>query len=236
MYLPGTQNLTKDARALAGADFSLSHRGDMKPARAPFNVQRILDILISLVALIFFAPLMVAIGFAIKVQDGGPMFFGHKRIGYGGKAFRCWKFRSMVTDAEARLTALLSNDPEARKEWEADHKLKRDPRITLLGDFLRKSSLDELPQLFNILIGEMSVVGPRPIVTAEIAKYGRWFDRYTAVRPGLTGLWQVSGRSDIDYRQRVALDVLYVRRASVSAYLRIVARTIPAVILRSGSY
>lgn len=201
-----------------------------------FKTQRVLDVILSLGALVFFAPLMLAVAVAIKLQDGGPIFFGHSRIGLDGQTFKCWKFRSMVVDAEARLNALLARDPIARQEWDADHKLRTDPRVTGLGRFLRVSSLDELPQLFNILIGEMSVVGPRPIVAAEIAKYGRWFPRYAAVKPGLTGLWQVSGRNDVSYRERVALDILYVRRESLALYVGIILKTIPAVLRRSGSY
>ena len=127
-------------------------------------------------------------------------------------------------------------DPELRREWETTFKLRRDPRITALGAFLRKSSLDELPQLFNILKGEMSVVGPRPIVAAEVARYGRWYRDYCNVRPGLTGLWQVSGRNDVNYRRRVALDVAYARRRSLGLYLKIIIATVPAVLLRNGSY
>ncbi|MEH6676979.1 sugar transferase [Phenylobacterium sp.] len=197
---------------------------------------RLLDIVIALAVLLFIAPLMLVIAGLIKLQDGGPALFRQSRIGQGGEAFKCLKFRTMVTDAEVRLNALLARDPEARREWELDHKLRKDPRITALGAFLRKSSLDELPQLFNVLKGEMSLVGPRPIVTAEIPRYGRWFAHYCAVRPGVTGLWQVNGRNDVSYRRRVALDVLYARTVGVRRYVQIMAATVPAVLLRSGSY
>lgn len=199
-------------------------------------VCRGLDIVISLVALIFVAPLMVVVAIAVKIQDGGPVFFGHSRIGYEGRAFRCWKFRSMVVDADARLAALLARSPEARKEWDDNQKLRRDPRVTLLGRMLRVSSIDELPQLFNVLIGEMSLVGPRPIVTAEVARYGSRFNHYCSVRPGITGLWQVSGRSDTGYRTRVAMDTVFAKRASPRLYLALLLATVPAVLYRRGSY
>jgi Undecaprenyl-phosphate galactose phosphotransferase WbaP len=197
---------------------------------------RLLDIIVASAALVFFAPLMVLVALVVWLQDGGPVFFAQRRVGFQGRTFRCFKFRTMVVDADRRLEELLRSDPEARREWEADHKLRKDPRITRLGEFLRKSSLDELPQIFNVLRGDMSVVGPRPITDAEICRYGRWFRYYRAVRPGMTGMWQVSGRNEVDYRRRVALDVLYVKRRSLVCNLGILLRTIPAVLLRSGSY
>ena len=198
--------------------------------------RRILDIVLSALALIFLSPMMLAAAVAIKLQDGGPVLFGQERMGLGGKPFKCWKFRSMVVNAEARLAAVLASSPEARSEWEADHKLRKDPRITMLGRFLRVSSIDELPQLFNIIAGDMSLVGPRPIVPAEVPKYGRWFSRYMSVKPGLTGLWQVSGRNDVSYRERVALDILFAKRSNFKLYVYIIMMTVPAVLKRSGSY
>ena len=199
-------------------------------------VERIIERPICVVLLVFFAPLMLGIALAIKLQDGGPVFFGHVRIGQGGRNFRCWKFRSMVIDAEARLQALLQSDPEARISWERDHKLRYDPRVTAFGDFLRRSSLDELPQLFNVLSGEMSLVGPRPIVVGEKARYRHYFKLYCQMRPGITGLWQVSGRSDVSYRRRVALDVAYARARTLSLYFRILFATAPAVLARRGAH
>jgi lipopolysaccharide/colanic/teichoic acid biosynthesis glycosyltransferase len=196
----------------------------------------IANVVIAIFALLFAAPVMLGVGLAIFLQDGGPVLFAHRRIGRDGKPFRCLKFRSMAIDAEDRLAGLLANDPVARAEWEADHKLKTDPRVTPLGAFLRRSSLDELPQLFNVLKGEMSLVGPRPIVEAEIAKYGRRFGRYCAVKPGITGLWQVMGRSDTSYRTRVALDCMYAARRSAWLDAKVLACTIPAVLSRRGSY
>jgi exopolysaccharide production protein ExoY len=142
----------------------------------------------------------------------------------------------MVIDADARLKDLLERDPQARAEWEADHKLRNDPRITRIGHFLRKSSLDELPQFFNVLMGEMSLVGPRPIVADEIVKYGRYFANYCRVRPGITGLWQISGRNDVSYRRRVAMDIAYVRSKSLALDMSILLLTVPRVVARRGSY
>ena len=191
---------------------------------------------IAALALLFFLPLMVIVALAVWVHDRGPILFAHRRIGRGGRYFPCLKFRSMATDAQQRLEDLLARDPAAREEWERDHKLKDDPRVTKLGAFLRKTSLDELPQLINVLRGEMDLVGPRPIVDAEIPKYGRRFKEYCTVKPGITGLWQVSGRNDISYRTRVAMDCVYARSKSPALDLWVLASTVPAVLLRKGSY
>jgi lipopolysaccharide/colanic/teichoic acid biosynthesis glycosyltransferase len=199
-------------------------------------LMEVVNVVIALLALIFVAPIMLGVGLAVFLQDGGPVLFAHRRIGRGGRTFRCLKFRSMAVDAEARLAELLAKDPQARAEWEADHKLRHDPRVTRLGDFLRRSSLDELPQLFNVLMGQMSLVGPRPIVEAEIPKYGRRFQHYCAVKPGITGLWQVSGRNDTSYRTRVAMDCVYATRRSAWLDLQVLVWTIPAVLTRRGSY
>jgi lipopolysaccharide/colanic/teichoic acid biosynthesis glycosyltransferase len=207
-------------------------------ARAPIGAERAWELaqrLIGLALLIFVLPLMLVTAVAILMQDGGPVVFKHRRIGHGGRAFYCFKFRSMAVDSEARLKDLLAHDPAAREEWTRDQKLRRDPRITRLGAFLRKTSLDELPQLVNVVRGEMNLVGPRPIVEAEAARYGRRIRSYQAVRPGITGLWQVSGRNDVAYSTRVALDTLYARRRSVGLDLWILVRTVPAVLLRQGS-
>lgn len=191
---------------------------------------------ISLAIIIFLLPVLVLTALAVSLQDGGPILFGHPRIGRNGRTFKCLKFRSMAVDAQERLKELLDADPLARAEWERDHKLKNDPRITPLGDFLRRSSLDELPQLFNVLRGEMSLIGPRPIVQAEAVRYGRRFVHYCSVRPGISGLWQINGRSDTTYRRRVAIDVVYARKRTVALDAKILFATIPAVLLRKGSY
>jgi lipopolysaccharide/colanic/teichoic acid biosynthesis glycosyltransferase len=195
-----------------------------------------MNVSIALAALVFLAPLLIALATLIYLQDGGSPVFAHRRIGRGGRHFKCLKFRSMAVDAEERLAELLARDPEARTEWERDHKLRNDPRVTRLGAFLRKSSLDELPQLVNVLRGEMSLVGPRPIVDAEAAKYGRRFKHYCAVKPGITGLWQVSGRNDTSYRTRVAMDCVYATRRNALLDARVLAATVPAVLIARGSY
>jgi lipopolysaccharide/colanic/teichoic acid biosynthesis glycosyltransferase len=237
-----SQSATLEERAVAE-----SVRAQLTPAASPtrdktieknsyFDWSRVVDIVVALSAIIFFLPLFVVLILAVRLSDGGPAFFGHVRIGRGGAPFRCLKFRSMVVDADVRLKTLLANDPLARQEWERDQKLRRDPRITRLGQFLRKSSLDELPQLFNVLVGEMSIVGPRPIVQAEVERYGRAYRHYCQVRPGITGLWQVSGRNDTTYQRRVAIDRLYAQSKSLSLDAQIVLKTIPAVLLRKGSF
>jgi lipopolysaccharide/colanic/teichoic acid biosynthesis glycosyltransferase len=231
MYRIGTfENATRVLRSQPKKTKPSAPTGQMP------DFARVLDVLIALAALVFFAPLMLLVAAAIKVQDGGPVTFGHTRIGRHGRTFQCLKFRSMVEDAEIRLQQLLAQDAGARHEWESAQKLRRDPRVTPLGHLLRKSSLDELPQFINVLRGEMSIVGPRPIVAAEIARYGRAFRYYKAIRPGITGLWQTSGRSNISYRRRVAMDVLYAKRRSFGLYLYVLLKTIPAVLLRDGSY
>jgi exopolysaccharide production protein ExoY len=193
--------------------------------------------LCDLVLIAIFAPafLLLILPLSMLVmRDGGQPFFGHPRIGRNGKPFRCWKIRSMVSDAPSRLERYLAANPEAKAEWDANFKLENDPRITRLGNFLRRSSLDELPQLWNILRGEMSWVGPRPVTEAELLFYGTAAADYRAMRPGLTGLWQVSGRNDISYAERVALDVTYGQRCSLWMDLKVIAKTVLAVLARTG--
>lgn len=196
---------------------------------------RACDIVLALAAIVFFAPLLLVLALAVTVTDPGPVFFGHERVGRNGQTFRCFKFRSMVIDADRRLSEILSRDPVSRLEWQTFHKLTNDPRITAIGAMLRKSSLDELPQLFNVLRGDMSLVGPRPIVVDETWRYGRYLTHYLSAKPGITGLWQVSGRSNTTYRRRVALDVTWCRTRTLGLYWTILLRTIPAVILADGS-
>ena len=195
-----------------------------------------LDRFLALLLIVFLAPLLIATAFAILATSRGNIFFRQARIGRGGKEFTCFKFRTMEVDAERRLEILLQNDPQARREWEQDQKLRNDPRITQIGQFLRKSSIDELPQLFNVLRGDMRLVGPRPIVDSERHKYGRYFREYCSVRPGITGLWQVSGRNDVSYRRRVAYDVLYSKHRSFLVDIWILFATVPCVLFRRGSY
>jgi Undecaprenyl-phosphate galactose phosphotransferase WbaP len=198
--------------------------------------KRALDIIAAGLGLVLLSPFFLIVALMVRA-DGGPAFFAHQRVGRGGKLFGCLKFRSMVIDSQARLEALLASDPAARAEWEATRKLKNDPRITRIGRFLRSTSLDELPQLINVLLGEMSLVGPRPVQEAEIDRYyGASAAHYMAVRPGITGLWQVSGRSETSYESRVALDVSYVSRPSLLADLSILLRTPVAVVSRRGAH
>ncbi|NWG45602.1 MAG: sugar transferase [Alphaproteobacteria bacterium] len=198
--------------------------------------KRALDLAIVIPVLLFVAPLLLGIYLVIRMQDGGQALFRQTRYGQGGRTFTCYKFRTMVKDAEERLNHLLETDPEVAAEWQRDQKLRNDPRITPFGRFLRKSSLDELPQLFNILRGEMSIVGPRPITASEVPKYGRYFAYYAATRPGITGLWQVSGRNHRTYDERVRLDARYVMNWSLRRDIAILLRTIPAVLFSKGAY
>ena len=179
---------------------------------------------------------VLVIAALVKLTSKGPAFYGHRRIGEGGRTIRIWKFRTMVEDADAMLQEWLRANPELCEEWEAQHKLKHDPRITRIGSLLRSTSLDELPQIWNVLRGEMSLVGPRPIVRDEIQFYAEEFDLYQKVRPGITGLWQVSGRSDTTYQTRVAMDVHYVRNWSVWLDVYLLAKTFRAVLKKDGAY
>lgn len=198
-------------------------------------LKRLFDIAGSLAIIIVLAPVLLYISRKVK-KDGGPAIYGHERIGKGGKPFKCLKFRSMVINSKEVLENLLTNDSEAKQEWDATFKLKNDPRITKIGSFLRITSLDELPQLFNVLKGEMSLVGPRPIITAELERYNDEVDYYLLSKPGMTGLWQVSGRSDVDYETRVYLDAWYVKNWSMWNDIAILFKTISVVLNKNGAY
>ncbi len=204
----------------------------------PFNrfLKTVFDYTLTLVGTIAISPILLAIAIWIYKDSPGPVIFKHTRIGKDGKPFPCYKFRSMCVDAKEKLAELLEHDAEARAEWERDFKLKNDPRITKSGVFLRKTSLDELPQIFNVLRGEMSLVGPRPIIQEELERYGEHAADYLMVKPGITGMWQVSGRSDIDYAERVALDSWYVRNWSVWVDVMLLWRTFDVVVRRKGAY
>jgi exopolysaccharide production protein ExoY len=197
-------------------------------------MKRVLDVVLASVGLVVFGPAMLFTALLIW-QSGGPALYRQERIGINGRRFMCLKFRTMVVDAEERLAEYLANNEEAAREWRETHKLRNDPRVTRLGRFLRKSSIDELPQLINVLRGEMSIVGPRPIVQAEVEKYGEHFAAYASVPPGLTGLWQICGRSDTAYPERVRLDVMYVENWSLLGDIMIIFRTIPAVLRARGA-
>jgi exopolysaccharide production protein ExoY len=200
------------------------------------GVKRWFDVAGALAAILLLLPLFCLIALAIKLWDRGPVFYRHRRVGLNGAPFDCLKFRSMVINADEVLARHLAANSEAAHEWEESRKLKRDPRITPLGDSMRKTSIDELPQLLNILRGEMSFVGPRPIVTAEVPKYGPIITHYLRTRPGLTGPWQISGRNDVDYATRVALDQGYVENWNFWRDLAIIAKTARAVVTARGSY
>lgn len=204
----------------------------------PWNryLKTMFDFVLTLVGTVVISPILLFIAIWIYKDSPGPVIFKHTRIGKNGKAFSCYKFRSMCVDAKARLEELLKNDPEAKAEWERDFKLKNDPRITKSGAFLRKTSLDELPQIFNVLKGEMSLVGPRPVIKEELECYGEYVNDYLMVKPGITGMWQVSGRSDIDYQERVLLDSWYVRNWSVWIDIVMLFKTFKVVLLRKGAY
>lgn len=200
------------------------------------RAKRVLDLLLTVVGGLMITPLLIVIFIWIKLDSSGPAFYGHRRLGADGKHFLCWKFRTMHTNAEQLLDEFLRSSPDLRAEWEHTFKLRNDPRVTRIGRFLRKTSLDELPQLWNVLRGEMSLIGPRPIVDAEIPKYGTVYDMYRRIRPGISGLWQVSGRSNTDYAERIELDAYYVNNWSVWLDIVILARTVRTVVLGRGAY
>jgi lipopolysaccharide/colanic/teichoic acid biosynthesis glycosyltransferase len=225
----GSTPVARQATPIATATTAL--RGAMRPA-----LKRAMDILGAALLLLACLPAFLIIAMLVR-RDGGPVFYAHPRVGRGGTLFGCLKFRSMVVDSDKRLAALLESDPAARAEWEATRKLKRDPRVTGIGRFLRATSLDELPQLLNVLKGEMSLVGPRPVQQAELDQhYGAAAAEYASVRPGITGPWQVSGRNDVSYASRVALDVAYATTPSIWTDIRILLRTPVAVLARRGAY
>ncbi|WP_341772283.1 undecaprenyl-phosphate galactose phosphotransferase WbaP [Burkholderia gladioli] len=198
-------------------------------------LKRIFDVAAGGFLMLMLLPVFALLTLLVA-KDGGSAFFGHTRIGQNGRKFKCYKFRSMVLDADAVLKALLERDPAARAEWERDFKLKHDVRVTRIGALLRKTSLDELPQLWNVLRGEMSLVGPRPVVEKEIERYGDDAAYYLLAKPGMTGLWQVSGRNDTDYARRVFLDAWYVRNWSLRSDISILFKTIGVVLHRDGAY
>lgn len=207
---------------------------------APYTIggksKRIFDVIIASITLIVFLPLFAFVVLLLKLTDPGPVIFRHIRVGQGGRRFACFKFRSMVLDSDKVLKTLLESDPAARKEWDRTQKLANDPRITPVGKFLRQSSLDELPQLINVIRGDMSLVGPRPIVPSELTRYGDKLSLYLQARPGITGIWQVSGRNDCGYDRRIEMDANYVRNWRFSTDFVILLRTLGAVLAQRGSY
>lgn len=198
--------------------------------------KRTLDVAAASLGLMILLPAFILIAILIKMSSPGRLIYAHERIGRGGKPFKCLKFRTMVPNGDEVLRSHLANSEAARLEWETTRKLKNDPRITAIGAALRATSADELPQLINVLRGEMSLVGPRPIVRDEMRYYGSFGSHYLAARPGMTGLWQVSGRNDVSYDQRVRFDVEYCESWSFAKDLTIIIRTVPALLSRQGTY
>lgn len=202
---------------------------------APGLSKRLLDLSVAALTGVLLAPLFALLYALVRLTSPGPAFYGQRRIGRNGEHFKAWKFRSMVVDADAILREHLTKDARLREEWERTHKLRNDPRILPIGRLLRKTSLDELPQLWNVIRGDMSLVGPRPIVDAEVPKYGGSIEYYKAVRPGVTGMWQISGRSQTSYAERVRYDEYFVKNWSIWLDLYILFRTVKTVLLREGA-
>jgi exopolysaccharide production protein ExoY len=224
----------KHAARLASPHFRPAWTQDFSPTGG--FAKRGFDVLAALLGLVILSPLFLMLALLITLSDRGPPFYRHRRVGYRGTPFGCLKFRTMAVNADAVLAEHFRRNPESWEEWKAARKLRSDPRITTVGAVLRKLSLDELPQLVNVLRGEMSLVGPRPIVDEELERYGSYAAHYLSTRPGLTGLWQISGRSDVSYDLRVAFDRRYVENWSFVGDVRIIVMTVPAVCLSRGSY
>jgi exopolysaccharide production protein ExoY len=209
---------------------------DGLPAPIGMTPKRVIDIVLALSGIVLLAPLLIICYVLTVITSPGPAVFRHRRVGFNGKHFDCLKFRTMVTDAPERLQRLLESDPAAAAEWATNRKLRHDPRVTPIGDILRKSSLDELPQLFNVLRGDMSIVGPRPVTDEELERYKSSIGAYLACRPGITGLWQVSGRSSTTYEQRVAYDAFYASNWSVALDAKILVVTIPSLLATDSAF
>ncbi len=205
------------------------------PVPVGMMLKRTVDIVFALSGIVILAPLLIICFAVTALTSPGPALFRHRRVGFNGRHFECLKFRTMVTDAPERLRKLLESDPSAAAEWATNRKLRNDPRITAIGAILRKSSLDELPQLFNVLRGDMSIVGPRPVTDEELERYASSVGAYLSCRPGITGLWQVSGRSTTTYNKRVACDTFYARNWSLALDAKIMAVTIPALLVSDNA-
>jgi Undecaprenyl-phosphate galactose phosphotransferase WbaP len=229
----GFSSVWVSARDMGGLGIEMSQ---MLVHRLPQLIKRTLDMIICGCAAVVLLPLFAILYMAVRLSSPGPVLYGQRRIGQSRGGFTAWKFRTMVPNADAVLEFHLERDPELQAQWRRDHKLKQDPRVTRIGKLLRKTSLDELPQIWNVLRGEMSLVGPRPIVNAEIEKYGKRFDLYCRVRPGITGMWQISGRNDTTYEERTQFDEYYVRNWSIWLDLFILLKTIKTVVFLEGAY
>ena len=225
----------KFAARLANSPYRLRSASEKQPPIGGV-FKRGFDIIGAAAGILLLSPLLLMLAMLVKFSDGGRVFYGHSRIGRNGKVFHCLKFRTMVENGDQVLAAHFAKNPQSREEWLATRKLQNDPRVTRVGAVLRKLSLDELPQMFNILRGDMSIVGPRPVVKDELELYGAAADYYLKSRPGLTGLWQVSGRNDVSYSARVAFDRHYVENWSLVFDLKIIVKTVPAVFSSRGSY
>lgn len=220
---------------VSSSEAHLQSHGMTRAAGPGAVTKRVLDIVGAILLGLVFSPLIITI-VVLMLLGGNPVLYRHRRVGRAGQMFSCVKFRTMIPDADQVLRGLLEKDPELRAEWIRDRKLRRDPRVTRLGHFLRRTSLDELPQLLNVLSGEMSLVGPRPVVREELLRYGRSVGIYLSVKPGITGLWQVTGRNNTSYRRRVALDTYYVRNQNVLLDLYILTKTTGVVLRGNGAY
>jgi Undecaprenyl-phosphate galactose phosphotransferase WbaP len=223
------------AQAVAFDGLAALEMVNQRRMRALRIEKSVLDYLLAVTAFVLLTPFFLLVPMLIKLTSHGPVFYRQTRLGKKGRPIRVWKFRSMYADADARLKAILDADPARRAEWEANFKLADDPRVTPLGRFLRKTSIDEFPQLFNVFAGDMALVGPRPIVDDEVPYYGAAYETFSSVKPGITGLWQASGRSDTDYARRVALDTYYVLNWSPWMDIWILFRTVGAVLFMRGA-
>jgi Undecaprenyl-phosphate galactose phosphotransferase WbaP len=232
--LGGVSSLGVATQDLGGKLGLEIHQRLLDPGR--LALKRALDLILIVLALPLLLALFGLLALLVKLDSKGPVFFGQRRIGRGGRPFTAWKFRTMVCDADRVLDDCLGRNPDLREQWCHCHKLARDPRITRIGRYLRRMSLDELPQVWNVVRGQMSLVGPRPIIQQEVRRYADHFDLYTRVRPGITGLWQVSGRNDLSYPERIRLDVYYVQNWSLWLDLHLLASTVRAVIGGRGAY
>ena len=238
-YVPdliGTPMMGVEAQVLFTEEILMLHLRNNLAMRRNKICKRIFDLLCAIGGGLLILPIVAGVALLVAIDNSGNVIFAHRRIGKDGKEFSCYKFQSMVPDAQKILQDYLAKNPEARKEWDESFKLTNDPRVTKLGGFLRKTSLDELPQLWNVIKGDMSLVGPRPIVRKEIERYGEYFREYAMVLPGITGMWQASGRSDTTYEERVAMDTWYVRNWSVWLDIMYLAKTFTAVIFGKGAY
>ena len=229
-FFTSTQQL-KDIAGIIGfaSVHNLTFKGNL-------FLKRLLDISIILFFSPIWLPVMIILAFLTKITSRGPIFYGHKRVGKNGKVLKCWKFRSMCVNSQEILEKILATDPVRREEWEKDRKFIDDPRVTKFGKFLRKTSLDELPQLFNVLTGEMSLIGPRPVTEPELVKYGKYKDYVLSVSPGLSGMWQVSGRSDTGYEERISFDSYYIQNWSIWLDIWILIKTVWVVVKGKGAY